>query len=417
MVAAMSRFACWLAVFGLSLGPAVANGFARFAYGLILPEMRADLGWSYTEAGWINTANAIGYLAGAVLALALISRVGPRRLFIFGMWLLAASLIASALTRDIWALSFWRILAGVGGAPVFIAGGVMASAIFGKDRRRSAIAIAVYFGGGGLGMMISGGPLPHLMDWRGAEAWPLAWLFLGLASAVCFLPTWAAAAASPDPRRSMTAAAERLPLSGMSPTLIAYFLFGLGYTGYITFIVAWLRDGGADATLVARTWVLMGAAVTLAAPLWSPLLARAEAGIAVAATLAATGVGAALPLFWPGEAGIYASALIFGASFFMVPTSVTAFGRENLPEPLWGASLSLMTVVFSVGQILGPVAAGAISDLKGGTAAGLAFGAATLFVGVVVATFQRSLAAPRRASEIELSTSGARAPAQSTAGS
>ncbi len=417
MVAPMKRILPWLAVVGLSLGPAVANGFARFAYGLILPEMRADLGWSYTESGWINTANAIGYLAGAVLALALISRVGPRRLFVFGMWLLAASLIASALTRDLWALSLWRILAGVGGAPVFIAGGVMASAMFGADKRRSAVAIAVYFGGGGLGMMATGGPLPFLMDAEGAGAWRLAWLLLGLGAAICFLPSLAAAAASPDPRRGVGGSQGRLPLGAMAPALAAYFLFGLGYTAYITFIVAWMRDGGADAALVARTWTLMGAAVTLAAPLWSPLLARADGGLAIALTLAATGLGAALPLFWTGDAGIYASALVFGASFFMVPTSVTAFGRRNLPEAQWGASLSLMTVVFSVGQIFGPVAAGAISDFRGDTAAGLAAGAATLLLGVAVATAQRPLAVPRRPAALALSTSGSRAPGRSTTGS
>ena len=50
----------WLVVAGLSLGPAVSNGLARFAYGLILPAMQADLSWNFTEAGWLNTANAAG---------------------------------------------------------------------------------------------------------------------------------------------------------------------------------------------------------------------------------------------------------------------------------------------------------------------------------------------------------------------
>ena len=65
----------WIAA-GLSLGPAVSNGIARFAYGLLLPAMREDLGWSYAEAGWLNTANAIGYLAGAALSLWLIGPLG-----------------------------------------------------------------------------------------------------------------------------------------------------------------------------------------------------------------------------------------------------------------------------------------------------------------------------------------------------
>ncbi|MDL2345566.1 YbfB/YjiJ family MFS transporter [Deinococcus sp. MIMF12] len=32
----------------LTLGVAVALGFARFAYALILPAIRADLGWTFT---------------------------------------------------------------------------------------------------------------------------------------------------------------------------------------------------------------------------------------------------------------------------------------------------------------------------------------------------------------------------------
>ena len=53
-----------LIALGLSAGAAVALGFSRFAYGLLLPPMRADLGWSYAEAGALNTANGAGYIVG-----------------------------------------------------------------------------------------------------------------------------------------------------------------------------------------------------------------------------------------------------------------------------------------------------------------------------------------------------------------
>jgi hypothetical protein len=46
----------------LALGPALATGFARFAYGLLVPAMQADLGWTNTEAGLAGSANAFGYL-------------------------------------------------------------------------------------------------------------------------------------------------------------------------------------------------------------------------------------------------------------------------------------------------------------------------------------------------------------------
>src|SRR5689334_3597053 len=61
-------------VLGLAMGPAVGLGLGRFAYALLLPAMRVDLGWSYAQAGALNTANAAGYLIGALLAAPLAGR-------------------------------------------------------------------------------------------------------------------------------------------------------------------------------------------------------------------------------------------------------------------------------------------------------------------------------------------------------
>ena len=60
-------FRAYLLAALLSLGVTVSNSFARFAYALVLPAMRGELGWNYVQSGWLNTANAIGYLIGAIL--------------------------------------------------------------------------------------------------------------------------------------------------------------------------------------------------------------------------------------------------------------------------------------------------------------------------------------------------------------
>ena len=67
----------------LSLGAAVSLGITRFAYGLLLPPMRADLGWSYTLAGAMNTANAVGYLVGALATPLLLRRLHPGDLLLW----------------------------------------------------------------------------------------------------------------------------------------------------------------------------------------------------------------------------------------------------------------------------------------------------------------------------------------------
>src|SRR6478609_1224843 len=60
----------------LSLAPTVGLGIGRFAYSLVLPDMRDALGWSYSAAGFMNTINAAGYLAGALMAARLVKRFG-----------------------------------------------------------------------------------------------------------------------------------------------------------------------------------------------------------------------------------------------------------------------------------------------------------------------------------------------------
>ena len=50
----------------LALGATISLGLARFSYALLLPPMRAELGWSYFTAGAMNTVNAAGYLVGAL---------------------------------------------------------------------------------------------------------------------------------------------------------------------------------------------------------------------------------------------------------------------------------------------------------------------------------------------------------------
>lgn len=375
---------------GLSLGPAASNGLARFAYGLLLPAMQSDLGWTYTQAGWLNTANAIGYLAGAVLTFLCVDRVGARRLFMLGMMATPFTLLGSAFVSDIVGQSLFRSLAGVAGAAVFIAGGALAAALRPESPGRNALSISLYFGGAGIGMILSGAILPLLLDRMGMAAWSVGWVVLASLALLCVPPAILAARACPVGGNAGGSARAPLPVRGMVGVVLGYFLFAVGYLVYLTFLVALMAARDASPTLIAITWGTVGVGVVLAPFLWRGIIARSTAGGALALASVATAAGTVLPIAVPSiDAALVLSALVFGLSVFIAPTAVTSFARKRLEAVLWGRAVALFTIVFALGQTIGPVLAGLVSDRTGSVSQGMAAAGAILLTAAAVAWLQK----------------------------
>ena len=308
----------WTAA-ALSLGPAVSNGIGRFAYALVLPAMRTDLRWTYTQAGWVNTANALGYLAGSLATLRLLRRARPQRLFAAAMVVTTIAIFASGLSRSYPALLSLRFVAGLAGAIVFIGGGTLVAELFASRPERAPSAIALYFAGGGFGILVSGIPLPWLFELRSAAAWNVAWIGLGVLCAVLCVPSLAAAAhvpGAPVPR-----VATRWSRRPQFASLAAYFVFAVGSIVYMTFIIAWMRDRGAGAGAVSTVWGVLGIVIVLAVVPAKMALTRWGAARTLAASMAVCAIGAALPLASTSLGLMVVSAALFGAGFFIPPAA------------------------------------------------------------------------------------------------
>jgi len=176
--------------------------------------------------------------------------------------------LASGLVRSYAALLVFRAIAGVGGAFAFIAGGALAAELFVERPQRAASGIALYFGGGGIGILLSGVSLPWLFAARGPQAWDTAWVGLGILSAAMCVPAWIAAARIP--RVPIAKASSRWRKAPLAPSLIGYFVFAVGSIIYMTFIIAWMRDRGAGAGEISGMWGLLGLAIVLSPPTPSP---------------------------------------------------------------------------------------------------------------------------------------------------
>lgn len=371
----------------LSFGPTVSNSFARFAYALVLPAMRDDLQLSYSQAGWLNTANAIGYLAGAILTWALVRKTGNRLLFSAGMVLTAVALLGTGLTDDLALLSVARIGAGVGGAMVFISGGALSGNILPKRPELATATILIYFAGAGIGLMLCGVAIPLLLDARGNEAWRLAWLAMGWTSAVMTIASVWAALRIEEPQAGSGSASW--PSREFVPQLGAYICFGIGYIAYMTFVIAWMRDNGSGTGQVMVVWFVLGLATLVAPAVWTGPCARWPGGRPLAAVMAVLAAGAMLPAVSAAPVPMVASAALFGIAGFSAPSAVSAFVRKALAKQAWGSAMAAFTSAFAASQIAGPILTGMVADRFGSLRPGLIASALVLLLGSAIALGQK----------------------------
>lgn len=380
---------------GLALGPAVAIGLARFAYALLLPSMRTALHWSFATAGAMNTANALGYLAGALAAAPMARRYGSRRAFLASLAVTAVSLLATAASADVGVLVGLRLLAGVSGAVGFITGaGLVAQLGSGSSPRRATLLLGIYFAGGGAGIVVSGLAVPALLAAAGAgTGWRWGWALLGALSLLALGGSTPAALASREPP-APPAGAARWPARRLAALLACYGLFGAGYIAYMTFIVAFLKGEGAGTIETTGFWVVLGVAATTGGFAWAPVVARLRGGRSTAAVMAVITVGALLPLLSSSVAVTILSAVLFGASFLTVVTAITLVARRSLLPHHWTPAIAALTVAFALGQCTGPILAGVLSDGPAGLRIGLGLSPGVLAAGALVALAQRHHAAP-----------------------
>ena len=381
----------------LSAAAAISLGVTRFAYGLLLPAMRHDLAWSYTLSGAMNTFNALGYFIGALAMGRVVAYWGPSRAVVWGGLLAALLMLVPGFFVDSTVLIVQRLLAGILSAVVFVSGGILAARMGSHQPERAGLILGLYYGGTGAGIVVSALLVPWILDsaaWTFVP-WVLAWWVLAL---VCLLmaamlrwPVAVLTAWETDPT-AVPEPAQTVAWWPMRYALTGYALFGLGYIGYMTFAVALLREHGANSAEVAWFYAILGVMVMASSRIWAGLLNAHHGGGALARLNTLLGLAVVLPTLTDNFYVFVLSGALFGAVFLSIVASTTAFVRLNFPAPAWTSGIAAFTVVFAIGQVLGPLAVGWVADSHGGLVRGFLYSALALWAGAACAWLQKPLA-------------------------
>ncbi len=400
-----SRFHyAWVIVLLGHLNVLSALGFARFGYTMILPAMKEGLQLTYAETGWLATGNFIGYLVCSLIAGLMASRWSSRRLILLALLCLAGGLGATSLVAGFPSALAARTFTGLASGAVNITAMALPTLWFAPHRR--GMAAGIQTGGSGLGLIASGLLIPMILRRFGPDGWRHSWILLAVLVAVVWLLTLAFLHDRPEDigQRPYGAAGDPLsPLAGpthwrdvfANPGLWAlggiYACFGFSYVIYATFFAAVLvKEGGLTPQAAGQLWVLVGVLSLGSGLLWGALADRVgkRYGLAIVFGLQAAAFATFAMARTP--TAYIASAVLFGLTAWSIPAIMAAAVGEYAHSSLAAAALGFITVIFGVGQAVGPPIGGGLADWTQSFS-----GAFLLASGAALAGCLASLALPR----------------------
>ena len=361
----------------------VVIGFARLAYGIILPAMRTDLGLSYQQAGILSTTTALCYvcfvLAGGVAA----ARWGAKASILFGMLSVAVGFVGLALATHFWVVLGLMGLLGFGTAFAF-APMVALLATWFPDKR--GLVIGFMTSGVGLSALVTGVLVPWLFSVFGNNGWRVSWGVF--AATALFVVSMIGLFVRNPPRatsQNRTVAAEEKWRIYRHPRVLivacTYGIIGLGYIIQAVFMISFMVESGHSEAIAGRFMAMTGLLSIAAGPIWGWISDVWGRGNALGACFFLVITAMALPIVDQTLHWFFSHFLIMGVSI----NGLFAMIQTSSPDPAsprsFPIAFSFATLFFAVGQFLGPAIAGWLIESTGGFIAAFGFTFLVLLVG------------------------------------
>ena len=344
----------------------------------LLPDYADEFGLSKGAAGVLVAVYAVGVLAGAVPAGISAARLGPKRVSLAGLVVVAGASVVFAFAGDVWTLGAARFLQGVGSALAWAGG--LAWLISAAPRGRRGELLGTAFGAAIFGVLF-GPVVGAVASFVGTEATFTAVGLLALGVAVVGIREPGVAGEEPSFAAVRRALRDGRFVCGLWLMTLPALLFGI----LVVLATLDLSRLGWGAAAIGTLFFSTAAVEMVVAPLVGRLVDRRGALLPVRAALTA-GVAVALALAWAEDpvliAGLALVASISWGTLFTPGMAILSASAEQvgLPQAL---AFGLMNAAWAGGAMVGPGVGGAVGGAFGDAAAyglGAVACAATLVV-------------------------------------
>lgn len=360
----------------------IAMSISRFAYTPILPFMQQDTSMNNQNAGLLATFNYLGYLMGAIIPMFITikSKVFDLKLYVM---INVISVILMGFSEHFLIWSVLRIIAGITSGMIFVVASNVALEALRMANKQSISGIL--YSAVGIGIFSSS---IFIFLYTQAQTWKATWIILGVVALMAGIIILTSMKDNPSISKHSTSSNQNqgkaLNRAFIIPFSIAYFFEGAGYIVTGTFLVALIKTIPAYADYAALSWMFVGLGAMPATLIWSLFAEKIGYKKAIYSALILQIISVGLPIFSHHMLGLIVASMLFGATFLGLTTLFMSKSQELMYHTNQKLNLvSLLTVIYSVGQMIAPMIAGVLIGDSNNYQLALTFAMILLILGFI----------------------------------
>ncbi|PFT67020.1 MFS transporter [Bacillus cereus] len=354
------------------------TGFARMAYGIILPFMQGGLHLSTAQSGMLGTILFLGYLLTVGTSGIFTIRFGAKSVLLIGSWFVVISLMGLAFVSSFWIVAFCMLCAGAGSALVYTP---LMSITVGWFPDKRGTVMGLLLSGAGIGMLFSGIIVPYVVRTFPEYSWRGAWFLFGVITCII---VFAASVVLKNPEvtedeQKMSNKSFLWKTKELYIIAWMYFIVGVVYLIPNLYQTSFMIDSGISASISGTVYAIAGIFSIVGASVWGFISDRIGIKKSLCSALLLAIIGDMAPIIFGNITGFIVSAIIWGSSLGGILLLIQVAASKQVSPKYVSMAISFISVFYAVGQMIGPGIAGWVIG-RSGYALAYALGAFGFFM-------------------------------------